>query len=125
MVLHQDGTDDIFVTKISADILTDIKENYFDNLPSDFILSQNYPNPFNPTTTIEFNLAAKSNVTINIYNLLGQQVEQLVNQEYSAGNHKVSWDGTTSNGTQAATGMYLYRIEADHFVETKKMLLLK
>ncbi len=104
---------------------TDITEFDFDNLPSKFNMTQNYPNPFNPTTTIEFNLPMKSNVTVVIYNLLGQEVQQLVNQQYSAGNYRVTWDGTSNNGIQVATGMYLYQIVTDGFIETKKMLLLK
>ncbi len=119
------GSYDAFVTKLSPDISTDISGLNLDNLPSDFILSQNYPNPFNPSTTIEFNLPKKSNVTIKIYNLLGQEVQTLVNQQYSAGNYRVEWDGKSSNGVQTSSGIYLYRLETDSFSETKKMLLLK
>ncbi len=115
---------DAFVTKFEP-VATDIQEFDFGNIPSDYNMSQNYPNPFNPTTTIEFNLSTKSNVTINIYNLLGEKIQQLVNQEYSAGNYKVTWNGKTSDGVQTATGIYFYRLETDNFVETKKMLLLK
>ncbi len=118
------GYTDAFVAQFSIVIL-DVSEYDIDNLPSDFKMSQNYPNPFNPTTTIEFNLPTKSNVAIRVYNLLGQEVKLLVDQEFSAGNYKVTWDGTASDGVQAATGMYFYRLETDHFVETKKMLLLK
>ncbi len=113
-----------FISKFSF-VSTDIEKDDLYNLPTNFNLSQNYPNPFNPSTTIEFNLPTKSNVTINIYNLLGQEINQLVNQVYSVGNYKVTWDGRTSNGSQASTGIYLYRIKTDNFVETKKMLLLK
>ena len=105
-------------------VQTDVEES-IDLLPKEYALSQNYPNPFNPNTTIEFNLPKKSIVVVTIYNLIGQQVQQLVNQEYSAGNYKVTWDGITSNGVQTSTGIYFYRIETDSFVETKKMLLLK
>ena len=118
------GNKDVFVTKFEP-VATGITEYDLDNLPSDFKMSQNYPNPFNPTTTIEFNLPTKSNVTINIYNLLGQQIQQLVNQEYSAGNYRITWDGKTSDGIQTATGIYFYRLETNNYVETKKMLLLK
>ncbi len=118
------GGDDAFVAKFEA-FSVGVEEYDLDNLPSNFNIYQNYPNPFNPSTTIEFNLPTKSNVSINIYNLLGQEVQQLVNQEYSAGNYKVTWDGKTSTGVQTSSGIYLYRIETDDFVETKKMLLLK
>ncbi len=107
------------------DISTEVEYEFEPNIPDIFTLEQNYPNPFNPSTTIKFNLPTKSNVIINIYNLLGQQVQQLVNQEYSAGNYKVTWDGTTSDGVKTATGIYFYRIETDNFMDTKKMLFLK
>ena len=121
---YQGTNGDAIVVKFS-DFVTAIKEYDIGNLPKDFKMSQNYPNPFNPTTTIEFNLPERSRVTVKIYNLLGQEVQQLVNQEFSAGNYKVTWDGTSSNGVQASTGIYFYRIETENFVETKKMLLLK
>ncbi len=95
------------------------------NLPKNFSLSQNYPNPFNPSTMIEFHLPTKSFVTIEVYNLLGQQVRQLVSQDLSAGSYQVEWDGKSSNGTQTSSGIYFYRIVTEDFSETKKMLLLK
>ena len=113
-----------FVMKFSS-FLTDVEEFDFGNLPRDYNLSQNYPNPFNPTTTIDFNIPKRSNASINIYNMLGQKVKRLINQEYSAGNYKITWDGTTSNGVRASTGLYFYRLETKDFVETKKMILLK
>ncbi len=118
------GMIDAFVAKFDI-IVLDVEEFDVDNLPSSFNMSQNYPNPFNPTTTIEFNLPTKSNVIITIYNLLGQEVQQLIGKQLSAGNFSVTWDGTSSNGIEVSTGIYLYRIETDNFVETKKMLLLK
>ncbi len=121
---NQNSLRKMYAMKISL-FPTDINQFDIDNLPSKFNMSQNYPNPFNPTTTIEFNLPTKSNVTVIIYNLLGQEVQQLVNQQYSAGNYKVTWDGTSSNGEQSATGMYFYQIVTDNFIETKKMVLLK
>ncbi len=118
------GFTNAFVIKFSS-FSTDIKEFDVDNLPTDYKMSQNYPNPFNPTTTIEFKLPIRSNVSINIYNMLGQKVKQLVNQEFSAGNYRITWDGTTSNGVRASTGVYFYRLETEDFVQTKKMILLK
>jgi flagellar hook assembly protein FlgD len=96
-----------------------------DNLPTHYDMSQSYPNPFNPTTTIEFNLPKRSHVTVKIYNLLGQQVQNLVDEELSVGNYKVTWDGSTSGGDRASTGVYFYRIVTEDFTETKKMVLLK
>jgi hypothetical protein len=119
-----DGTRDAFVAKFS-DFPVGVQEFDSDDLPAKCSMSHNYPNPFNPTTTIEFNLPRRSNVSINIYNLLGQKVQQLADQQYSAGNYRVTWDGTTSERTQASTGVYFYRIETDDFAESKKMVLLK
>jgi predicted outer membrane repeat protein len=94
-------------------------------LPRRFVITQNYPNPFNPVTTIEYSLPRQSHVSIEIYNVLGQRVRALVDREESTGSYTITWDGTTSLGQPAATGIYLYRIQAGEYVETKKMLLLK
>ncbi|MCH7691737.1 MAG: T9SS type A sorting domain-containing protein, partial [candidate division Zixibacteria bacterium] len=81
--------------------------------------------PFNPATVIEFDLPRRSNVSITIFNLLGQQVKELVNEEISAGSYRVSWDGILSSGQRASSGIYFYRLIADDFIDTKKMILLK
>lgn len=95
------------------------------NMPSEFALLQNYPNPFNPVTTIGFYIPRRSYVSIVIYNLLGQQIKQVLNEDRPAGYHMVFWDGTDSRGLFVSTGIYLYRLRAGDYVETKKMLLLK
>ncbi len=89
-------------------------------VPSDFSLEQNYPNPFNPTTTIKFNIPSNQNVKINIYNSIGQLVTELVNKEYSAGSHSVEL-----NAVNLASGVYIYRMEAESFTATHKMMLMK
>ncbi len=88
--------------------------------PSDFSLEQNYPNPFNPTTTINFNIPSDQQVKINIYNSIGQLVTELVNKEYSAGNHAVEF-----NAANLPSGVYIYRMEAKSFTATHKMVLMK
>ncbi len=112
-------------TTVSQNIQTSIGDNSNNTLPDKFELAQNYPNPFNPSTSISFALPTKSNVEIMIYNALGQSVKRLVNQELSAGIHSVSWDGKNDNGKAVSSGMYLYKIIANDFVSSKKMLLLK
>lgn len=93
--------------------------------PLSYQLFQNYPNPFNPETVISFELPQKQFVTLTVYNILGQEVAQLVNSERSAGHHTVRWDGKDLLGRQVATGFYLYRIKAGEFEQTKKMLLVR
>lgn len=94
-------------------------------LPSEFALSQNYPNPFNPSTNIQYQLPQPAQVRLVVYNALGQFVKQLVNRQQTAGFHTIVWDGRDKNGNQVPTGVYHYRIEADGFVMTKKMVLAK
>ncbi len=94
-------------------------------LPTEFALSQNVPNPFNPTTQVSFALPKAANVNLTIYNVLGQQVKTLVNQEMAAGVQTVEWDGTDNTGRTVASGVYFYRLNAGEFQATKKMLMLK
>jgi hypothetical protein len=89
-------------------------------VPESFSLSQNYPNPFNPSTTIKFALPKSGNVTLKIYNSIGKEVETLVNENMGAGSYEVSYDASQLN-----SGMYFYRISANGFTDTKKMMLVK
>ncbi|MBD3165389.1 T9SS type A sorting domain-containing protein [bacterium] len=89
-------------------------------LPTSYSLEQNYPNPFNPTTDIAFNLAAPQHVTLSVYNVMGQQVANLVNQPMQAGRHTVSF-----NGADLASGVYFYGIQAGSFQQMKRMVLMK
>jgi len=83
-------------------------------------LYQNYPNPFNPTTTIKYSIKERSSVELILYDILGARVAVLVNEEKDAGYYKVNF-----NAGQLASGIYLYRLQADSFIEIKKMILLK
>jgi hypothetical protein len=106
-------------------------DNDDDNsIPLDYSLKQNYPNPFNPSTSIEFTLPVNSSITLSIYNLLGQAITELVNEEISAGNYSVIWSGEDRNGLKVSSGVYLYKMEATgingkEFQQIKKMVLLK
>jgi len=107
-------------------VATDVGEpNEETPLPSAYQLHQNYPNPFNPTTTIRFDLPGKSDVEMVVYNVLGQRITCLVNETLGAGSHQVNWDGRDASGSRVASGVYLYRLTAGEFVQTRKMLLLK
>jgi hypothetical protein len=95
-------------------------------LPETFTLQANYPNPFNPVTTIKFGLPRPAMVTLVVYNILGQEVIRLIDhQVMEAGFHRVMWNGRNAAGSGIATGVYIYRIQADEFVKAKKMLLMK
>jgi len=86
---------------------------------------KHYPNPFNPLATIEFTLPQRGQVTVKIYNVRGERVRVLVDEHRMAGRHEAVWDGRNSRGESVASGVYLYRIVAGEFVETRKMTLLK
>ena len=91
-----------------------------DVMPVEFALDQNYPNPFNPTTSISFALPEAGRVTIEIFNVLGQKVENLADGQFGAGYHSVQWDAT-----RHSSGVYFYRLTTDEFIESKKMMLIK
>jgi len=94
--------------------------NESNQVPYSFGLAQNYPNPFNPVTSISFSLPAKEFVTITVYDILGNEVEVLVNEFMNSGSHNISWDAS-----RFASGVYFYRVNAGEFTETKKMVLIK
>ncbi|MEE8417499.1 MAG: C25 family cysteine peptidase, partial [candidate division Zixibacteria bacterium] len=94
-------------------------------VPENFFISQNYPNPFNPVTTISYGLPGGADVRIEIYNILGQNVRTLVDERQAAGYRSIIWDGNDDSGNQVSTGVYFYRIEADDYHASKKMLLIK
>ncbi len=98
--------------------LTDVP--FAETLPTRFSLNQNYPNPFNPTTVIRYQLPAASTVRLSLYDLLGREVASLVNEQKPAGTYEVRFDGSGF-----ASGIYLYRLTAGTYVESRKMILMK
>ncbi len=98
--------------------ITSVDQNK--NTPSKFELMQNYPNPFNPSTTIKYQIPEAGMVTIKVYNILGQEVATLVNGMKNSGSYEVNF-----NANNLASGIYVYRLQAGDFLQTKKMLLLK
>ena len=102
------------------ELITSVANRTGGGLPGSFTLEQNYPNPFNPTTNIRYGLPHNSNVTLKVFNTLGQQVAVLVHGDQEAGYHEVRFDGS-----RLASGVYLYRIQAGTYVATKKILLLR
>jgi hypothetical protein len=89
-------------------------------IPDHFVLFQNYPNPFNPSTSMCFHLPQSSFVTLKIYNLLGQEIETIINEQRFAGTHEINW---TARGVPS--GIYFYRLIAGEYVDTKKFILQK
>ena len=94
-------------------------------VPGVFALHQNYPNPFNPKTEIRFDLPEASKVEISIFNLMGQKVRTLSNEEISSGYHVMQWDGTNDKGSMVSTGMYFYTLSTNKYNAMRKMLFLK
>lgn len=101
-------------------IVTGVESESSNNSPNKFALDQNYPNPFNPSTTIKYSIPKMSFVTIKIYDVLGREVQTLINEQKSAGNYSAVF-----NANNFPSGIYFYRIQAGDFVQTKKMVLLK
>ncbi|MBD3401766.1 T9SS type A sorting domain-containing protein [candidate division GN15 bacterium] len=123
---YGEGYYDYYLVKLEADpeLVTDVAENEF-ILPSDIALNQNYPNPFNPATTITFSLPRKEDVTIDVFNVLGQRVRTITSSEYPAGTHRVEWDGSDESGRSAASGVYFYRLTTGSRTIAKKMQLVR
>ncbi|NIR71235.1 MAG: T9SS type A sorting domain-containing protein [Phycisphaerae bacterium] len=94
-------------------------------IPGAFVLEQNYPNPFNPSTTISYQLPKAEKVSIIIYDLLGRQVRELVNENQEAGVHSVKWDGKNQAGQTVAAGVYIYKITAGQVRQVRKMVFVK
>ena len=115
-LLHPDGTIDYL--DVSLGITGE-------SPPGKFSLHTNYPNPFNPITHINYDLPKHSNVNLNIYNMLGEQVKTLVNQDQMPGFKSVVWNGTNDLGRPVSAGVYLYQIRAKGFSKTHKMIFLK
>ena len=90
------------------------------NIPGAFLLAQNYPNPFNPSTTIKYELPQRAHVTLTVFNTLGQQVATLVQGEQVAGYHEAVFDALG-----LASGVYLYRLQAGDFVQTRRLVLVR
>ena len=93
--------------------------------PQEFVLNQNYPNPFNPTTTISYQLAKNSDVLLTIYTQTGQKVRTLVQEKQGSGFQSINWDGRDDAGQKLSSGIYLYRLQVDNKVQTKKLMLMK
>ncbi|NUO20381.1 S8 family serine peptidase [bacterium] len=95
------------------------------SVPQEYKLYQNYPNPFNPTTQIEFDLPEASNLTLKVFNTLGQEVVTVSDGKFNAGHYVMTWNGKSNAGIDVATGLYIYQLKAGSFLDTKKMILMR
>lgn len=130
IIIYNNGQDTLFVPAIAyngnapdmgaheSPYISAIKENK--KLPNKFVLRQNYPNPFNPSTTIEFAVPKTSNVTLNIFNILGEELATLVSDRLSVGSYSFEWDAGN-----LASGVYMYRLQAGDYIETRKMVVMR
>jgi hypothetical protein len=103
--------------ELSMDMVSDVED---ESQPLAFQLEQNYPNPFNPSTKINYSIPQQGNVTLKVYDVLGNEVATLINEEKSAGNYEVNF-----NDSGLSSGVYLYKIQAGSFIESKKMILIR
>ncbi len=99
---------------------SDVVELEVNVLPTEFSLSQNYPNPFNPTTVIRFAIPQSSLVSLKVYDILGNEVAEIVNNELQAGYYNYEFDAS-----RFSSGLYIYRLQTNDFIQTKKMMLIK
>ncbi len=114
--------DDLSVKVIGkADAIDDLSKN----MPLEFDLANNYPNPFNPSTTIAYTIPDAGKVTLEIFNVLGQHIQTLINEDQGAGRYQVMWDGRDKSGNTIGSGIYFYQLTTNRAVTVKKMVLLK
>ena len=112
----------IYLVGHNYNTTVDVEEEINTKLPTEFVLNQNYPNPFNPSTIISFQLPATSNVTLKVYDILGNEVATLVNEYKQAGAYNVEFG---IKNVELSSGIYFYRLQVGDFVQTKKMILIK
>ena len=110
----------IFVNNVVLGI-----NDHANDIPIQYSLNQNYPNPFNPITRIDFTIAKDSFVNITVFDISGNEIKGLINSNYRSGSKTIHWNATNEQGEPVSAGVYLYRIQAGNFVDTKKMIFLK
>jgi hypothetical protein len=116
-VTDNSGSEAEYSENVSVTVLTSSEDL---NNPNVYSLAQNYPNPFNPSTLIQYSIAEPGNVTLEVYNMLGQKVAQLVNGTQNAGAHTIQFDASA-----LSSGVYIYQLKSGSYLETRKMMLIK
>ncbi|HFE64015.1 MAG TPA: T9SS type A sorting domain-containing protein, partial [Caldithrix sp.] len=94
-------------------------------VPQTYAISQNYPNPFNPTTSIDYQIPKAGQITLDIYDMLGQRVRRLMDGWHESGYYSAEWDGRDDAGLPVASGIYIYRFRAGGYQAARKMILLR
>jgi hypothetical protein len=115
----------LVIFKLSQALLTSVDERPLYSPLLKFILLQNYPNPFNSQTRIDFAIASKSSVSLNIYSIFGENIVTLTQGQKEAGNHFVTWNGKNSKGGDVSSGVYIIRLQVRQEVLIRKMLLIR
>ena len=108
---------------LSNTTIMNVEENEL--YPISFTISQNYPNPFNPNTTINYEVFNDSKVNIEVFDISGRTVKELINDYHNIGKYTIDWNAVDDNGQKVSAGLYFYSISTEYFTETKKMILLK
>ena len=114
-----------FTTKAPTVVSVDEDGETDDIIPTAYSLEQNYPNPFNPVTRIRYSIPELAYLKLSIYDINGILVKTLQDGNQSAGKYETVWDGKNSSGNKVGSGVYFYRIQANSFIQTRKMILLK
>ena len=94
-------------------------------IPDVYKLHANYPNPFNPTTTVSYDLSSDVEVSLIVYNMLGEVVATMVSEHQEAGSHVAIWNGMTDSGDEVASGVYFFKLQAGDFMQINKAVLIK
>ena len=118
----------LYECNFETSCVVSVEEIHSGNIPEEYFLSQNYPNPFNPSTKIEFAIPEEGLVSLKVFDLLGNEVATLVNEELAPGKYEVEFSasgGSESSIKQPASGIYFYQLKAENYIETKKMILIK
>ena len=119
--VYQDLSDTLQVILSVVDNVS-IDKNIISNK---YMLEQNFPNPFNPSTEIKFSIPKKENVSLIVFDILGNEVRKILDKELKAGQYNYKWSGKNNSGDKISAGMYFYKVQAGDFIQTKKMVLLK
>lgn len=115
----------LYDSNFDTSSVVSVQESYSGKIPDDYFLSQNYPNPFNPITTIEFFIPEEGLVSLVIYDVLGNEVATLINENLQAGSYKTEFDSHSGKVRNLVSGVYFYTLKTENFIQTRKMILLK